>query len=347
MLFAFDYDHVAKNFHKSDELLVLKSFDINETFLENPAYIQSKNSINRLKLHYFRKSIIEGGVVFNTLKGIVQKSKVPDSFLYMAMIESKFLISAKSHKKAVGLWQILPKTAKLLNLKINKSVDERLDPVKSTKAALKYLTYLHKRFHKWYLAAMAYNCGESRLASAIKKAGSDDIDTLMDPNCNYIPKETKAYILRLLNAALIARTKPIKEVIAKAKQEKQLKKVNIVHNTTLKRLAKRLKVSYKTILNYNQHIKSRSILSQKGVLSIYIPKNYKSGDDLKNRKKIRYKIKEGDTLLKIAKKFNISIKTLRKLNKGLTIILPVGKVITVIDNRIKAQNKTLKTASKK
>ncbi len=323
---------------------MLKSFDIDSSFINNYSYIKAKNSIDRLELHYFKKSIDDGGVVFNTLKGIIRKSDVPNSFLYMAMIESRFLINAKSNKKASGLWQILPQTAKLLKLKINKSIDERLDPVKSTKAALKYLSYLHKRFHKWYLAAMAYNCGESRLSSAIKKLGSDDIELLMDPNSSYIPKETKRYILKLLNAALLSHLEPIKKIIYKNHKTKELKKITFNKNSSLKEIAKKFNVPYQTVIDYNQHIRYKNSILKKSSYCIYLPQNCQN---ITRYKKITYRIKPDDTLLKIAKKFHTSIKTLTKLNKNLTIILPVGKKIYLIDNRKLNHSLKLKFISKK
>jgi membrane-bound lytic murein transglycosylase D len=247
----------------------------------------------------------------------------------MAMIESKFLIDARSNKKAAGLWQIIPPTAKILKLKIDKNIDERLDPIKSTKAALSYLSYLHKRFGKWYLAAMAYNCGESRLSKGIKESGSDDIEILMSEDRRFIPKETKSYIIRLLKAALISHLKPIQKAISESGKDDCLELVKLNDTLFMHELSKKYHISKKSLKEFNHHIKCDLITPKQ---NIYLPSK-KAKKSKKERKKIRYKIESGDTLLKIAKKFNIKVETLTKLNPGLTIILPIGDEIFIYDNR--------------
>lgn len=105
------------------------------------------------------------------------------------MTESSLKTRAYSRKKASGLWQFMPETAKQYNLKTDDYVDERRDLIKSTEAASKHLSYLHDRFGKWYLAAIAYNCGGGRLSKAIEKAGSDKLSVLLDEEKIYSKRE--------------------------------------------------------------------------------------------------------------------------------------------------------------
>jgi len=149
--------------NKLDEIRILDSLNINASFLNDPKYIKMKNNINELKTSYFLKALKKGSIFMPNLHELLGESDIPDTFLYMAMVESKFRADVKSNRNAAGLWQIMPATAKRFKLEINSNIDERLDPIKSTKAAIKYLEYLHKRFGKWYLAAIAYNCGEGRV----------------------------------------------------------------------------------------------------------------------------------------------------------------------------------------
>jgi membrane-bound lytic murein transglycosylase D len=268
-LFGFYYKDAISNLHKSEEIIIMKSLDIDPDFINDYKYNQLKDNISQIDIHMFVKTIQTSPSIFNTLKDIVQKSNVPDNFLYMAMIESKFLISAKSNKNAAGLWQLMPNTAKLLKLKHTKLIDERLDPIKSTKAAIKYITYLHDRFKKWYLAALAYNCGETKLAKAIKKSGSDDIFVLLDENNNYLPKETQNYIRRLLISSLISRTTPVLTQMSKHKKDKViLKSIKIKEQKKLRKIAQTYNIKYSQIKKYNAHIK-KSIVP-KGY-SIYLP----------------------------------------------------------------------------
>ena len=191
------------------EIEILQSLEIDPSFINDVHYVNTKEHINELKKIFFLKTLKRGNLFMPNLQELLGEADIPNTFLYMAMVESKFLADSKSHKHAAGLWQFMPATAKEYKLTKTRHIDERLDPIKSTKAAIEYLKYLHQRFHKWYLAAMAYNCGEGRLAQAIKKAGTDDLSVLIDEDQAYLPKETRDYIQRIIVAALLAHDKNI------------------------------------------------------------------------------------------------------------------------------------------
>jgi membrane-bound lytic murein transglycosylase D len=334
-LFAFYYGDINKNLYKFDELLIMKNLDIDPNFVYDEKYNELKNRISQPEIHYFVKTIQTSPSIFNTLKDMVQKSDVPDNFLYLAMIESKFLTSAKSNKNAAGLWQLMPKTAKLLKLKRDRYVDERLDPIKSTKAAIEYIKYLHKRFKKWYLAALAYNCGETRLAKAIKKSGSDDLFTLLDEKKKYLPKETQDYIRRLLIASLIARSTPVLEEISKHQKDKvRLESIKVKNREKLTNISKKYKIKYKLIKKYNSHIKRGIVPSGS---SVYIPKkDIKSPKDLAT---FTYTVEKDTTLLSLSKMLNIKVETIKALNENLSIFIKKDEKILL--------PKSLKTTKEK
>jgi len=334
-LFAFYYGDINKNLDKFDELLIMKNLDIDPNFVYDKKYNDLKNKISQPEIHYFVKTIQTSPSIFNTLKDMVQKSDVPDNFLYLAMIESKFLTSAKSNKNAAGLWQLMPKTAKLLKLKRNRYVDERLDPIKSTKAAIEYIKYLHKRFKKWYLAALAYNCGETRLAKAIKKSGSDDLFTLLDEKKKYLPKETQDYIRRLLIASLIARSTPVLEEISKHQKDKvRLESIKVKNREKLTNISKKFKIKYKLIKKYNSHIKRAIVPSGS---SVYIPKkDIKSPKDLAT---FTYTVEKETTILSLSKMLNIKVETIKALNENLSIFIKKDEKILL--------PKSLKTTKEK
>jgi membrane-bound lytic murein transglycosylase D len=105
-------------------------------------------------------------------------------------------LDAKSHVKAMGLWQFMPQTGKIFGLENNLYVDERMDFVKSTYAATKYLKRLHEKFGKWYLAAMAYNSGEGRVIEAITRA---TIDLYVEQNGSKAKKEEIARYRQIIS----------------------------------------------------------------------------------------------------------------------------------------------------
>jgi len=131
---------------------------------------------------------------------ILRKEGLPEDLLFLAMIESGFNPRAYSRAHAVGLWQFMSATGKREGLTIDHWVDERRDPVRSTKAAATHLRGLYKRFGDWRLAAAAYNSGSGRVRRAIDKAGSRDFWALD------LPRETRNYVPLLMAAAVIAKS---------------------------------------------------------------------------------------------------------------------------------------------
>jgi membrane-bound lytic murein transglycosylase D len=131
---------------------------------------------------------------------VLRQEGLPEDLLFLAMIESGFNPRAYSRARAVGLWQFMSATGKTEGLTIDHWVDERRDPVRSTKAAATHLRGLYKRFGDWRLAAAAYNSGTGRVQRAINKAGSRDFWELD------LPRETRNYVPLLMAAAVIAKS---------------------------------------------------------------------------------------------------------------------------------------------
>ena len=159
---------------------VMKKFDVDPHYLKDRKFLSQFKSIstkNRQRSFFIN---LEQALNFvPILREKINAADIPEEFLYLAMAESNFSPSAASHKRAKGLWQFMPATGRKYGLRVDDYVDERKDILKSTEAAINYLKDLHGMFGKWYLAAMAYNCGEGRVRWAIKQAGSDDLKVLL------------------------------------------------------------------------------------------------------------------------------------------------------------------------
>lgn len=132
---------------------------------------------------------------------------MPRDLIYLALIESGLSPTARSHASAVGLWQFMAPTARERGLEISSYVDERMDPVASTHAALDYLEHLHGRFGSWYLAAAAYNTGQGRLGSVLHDyvGGGRYSDGTFWRIRSALPEETRDYVPKLLAAAYIGK----------------------------------------------------------------------------------------------------------------------------------------------
>jgi membrane-bound lytic murein transglycosylase D len=152
---------------------VLNSLDINPSFIEDKKTTKLFNLYLKRKKRYFLNMLENGFSYIPLIKKEINKAHIPSNLVFVAMAESHFETNAKSNKKAVGLWQFMPETAKRFGLKIDEYIDERRDPIKSTIAAIRYLSYLKKKTGKWYRAIMAYNCGEARVIEAITRAKLD------------------------------------------------------------------------------------------------------------------------------------------------------------------------------
>ncbi len=130
---------------------------------------------------------------------------LPEQLKYIPMVESSCVIYAVSTRGAAGLWQFIPSTATHFGLSINQYIDERMDPYKSTEAAVKYLKRLYDRFGSWELALAAYNCGPTRLSRTIQAFGSNDFWKIKEG----LPKETQRYIAPLPGSLLHRHILPI------------------------------------------------------------------------------------------------------------------------------------------
>lgn len=142
------------------------------------------------------------GQYLDLMKGILRKKNVPEDIVFLSLIESGFNPNAYSIAKAVGPWQFIASTAKRYGLAIDWWKDERRDPVKSTEAAASYLKDLYGMFGSWNLAMAAYNAGEGKILSAIRKSKADDYWDLLETR--HIRTETKEYVPNFIAANLIA-----------------------------------------------------------------------------------------------------------------------------------------------
>ncbi|WP_226966396.1 lytic transglycosylase domain-containing protein [Sulfurimonas sediminis] len=329
------------NYNK--ELALLDSFDIEPSFLYDPVMNRMKAKTLSRDKHFF-KAMEDAYLFIPAIKSTLSKYNVPQEFLYLAMAESNFHTKAYSNKRAAGLWQFMPATGKLFHLKIDEYVDERRDLIKSTEAAAKYLSALHKRFGKWYLAAIAYNCGGGALSKAIRKAKTDKLSVLLNPKKHYIPRESRYYIRKIVALALIGSDE---QYMLHSEYEYLLNRANAYSIATVKlprgeslvRLSKLIHIPLKDLKKLNRHLKYDFVPPYADGYDVYIPyiklAEYKQKyfqEPIQNIYKIHV-VRRGESLSRIGKKYGVSYKVIKDFNKLRTnrlrikqkLVIPIAK----------------------
>ncbi len=127
------------------------------------------------------------------LKRIFSQERVPPELVWIAEVESSFDARARSPAGAAGMFQLMPATARSLDLSVGLLRDERLHPEKSARAAARYLRHLHGRFRDWRLALAAYNAGEGRVSALLKKHKGKTYDDINQ----FLPVETQMYVPKI------------------------------------------------------------------------------------------------------------------------------------------------------
>jgi len=138
------------------------------------------------------------------MRRTLREQGVPEDVLWLALVESGFDPTIHSPVGAAGLWQFMPEGARIYGLTVDRWVDERLDPERSTIAAARYLSDLHRRFGNWELAFAAYNMGYGGLLAAIRKYGTNDFWELGRLEAG-LPLETALYVPKILAMAIVAK----------------------------------------------------------------------------------------------------------------------------------------------
>lgn len=312
--------------NQTKEIAILESFDIEASFLYDPIMNEMKNS--KVDIHNEEKffgAMDNAHLFIPMVKDILAKHGIPPEFLFLAMAESSFSTRAFSVKKASGFWQFMPETAQQYGLKIDNYVDERRDVIKSTEAAAKYLTALYDKFGKWYLAAIAFNCGEGKLANAISRAKSDDLMVLLDPQQKYIPRESRLYMRKIVSLALMGNDE---QFLRESEYDYLLNRANaypiatvkVPRGESLKRVSEFIEIPLPDLQKLNKHLMHDFAPPYVEKYTIYIPyaqlsafkQNYVE-QEMRSFYKVHI-VAKGESLYTIGKKYNVAQNIIKDFN---------------------------------
>lgn len=330
---------------------VFNEFDVDDNYIYDDGFVSFLQRYEKRYQRFYENSLKRGGHLIPTFKSMLMQDGLSDLFVYMSMIESGFATNSVSSKNAVGIWQFMKETAKQYNLDVNSDFDERLDPVLATSAAMRYMHKLYQDFGKWYLVAMAYNCGEGRLKKGIARAGTDDISVLMREDADYIPKETRFYLKKILLVAMIGENvslgfeENMEDAIVELYGEGVVQ-VEVEAGESLENIAEMINMDPKDLMKINHHFKNGTVPVKLPSYKMNIP-NIKVVDfyaiytlkrELEKYSKTHYlshKVESGEKLEKIAEKYQTTVREIlafnpleeKRINTGQILVIPVNKKV--------------------
>ncbi|WP_457568728.1 transglycosylase SLT domain-containing protein [Desulfurobacterium sp.] len=278
-----------------------------------------KNRMNRLKLI---QQAARYSIFLPYVKPILKKEGLPEALAYLPIIESQGDPAAVSRAGAAGLWQLMPRTARLYGLRVNYYMDERFDIEKSTRAAARYLKKLYKIFGKWDLAIAAYNAGPGKILSLMKRYHTDSFWDLAK-----LPDETLNYVPRFYAVAYLINSGKVKV----ASSGRRLLKIKIVSKTSLYAIARKLRVRYSIMKNFNRQYRKGIVPAYRYV---YIPA-FAVGDrtflaKAKDARIYIYRPYRTEKIARVAKKFGTDVSMVKKLNRIKGKYVYKGQVLIIV-----------------
>ena len=271
---------------------------------------------------FFIESYKRSGKYRPLIVSDLKAAGLPVELSWIPLIESGFKVNAFSRARALGLWQFIPSTGYKFGLKRNKYIDERIDPVKSTKAAIEYLKELHKIFGDWTTSLAAYNCGEGRVLRVIRSQKINYLDNFWDLY-ERLPRETARYVPRFM-ATLHIVNNPEKygldSIIVDPPLEYEV--ITVSKQVHLNDVAKNIDVSSQLLKDLNPELRYKILPPDRYPLRI--PPN--SGDLLHaklpeipvksppQRAYVYHRVRFGETLSTIARRYRTSVRSIARAN---------------------------------
>jgi membrane-bound lytic murein transglycosylase D len=257
---------------------------------------------------------------------------LPSDLVYLSLVESGFNPHAYSRAKATGPWQFMKGTAKAYGLRVDHYVDERRDPIKSTVAAARYLRDLYDLFGDWPLAMAAYNAGEGKVMRALHKARVESFSEIS--KTRLIRRETKEYVPRFMAATIISRNPDRYGFTQESAEPHQFEEAIITRPVHFRAIANVTGVPYEELRLLNPELRRDATPPGDETYHLKVPvgtkvkveqlldhiPTYKFPPNSAKAQFVTagaahwYKVRMGDTLKKVSKRFRVPLKTLKTKN---------------------------------
>jgi membrane-bound lytic murein transglycosylase D len=323
----------------------------------NPVLERVIKSYLKYRKRYYPALMAKAAYYFPLFEKYLDQYDVPLEMKYLAIVESTLNPTAKSRVGATGLWQFMYTTGIQYNLKVSSYVDERQDPLKATIAACQYLSDLYRIFGDWDLALAAYNSGPGNVSKAIKRSGGYRNYWNIRP---YLPRETAGYVPAFYATMYLFEYQKEHQLIADAIQIRHFETDTIQVKKTItfsqisettgisSELLQLLNPSYKLDVipfvaakNYTVRLPRKNTLQfidkEQEIYALALADATKREKPLPKYfdmdKRIRYKVKSGDILGKIASKYGVRISELKRWNRLKNSRLKIGQRLSIYPKR--------------
>lgn len=275
---------------------------------------------------FFFKAYRRAGRYQGMIAEEFKKAGLPVELAWLPLIESGFQTNTLSPARALGIWQFIPSTGYKYGLKRDRYVDERMDPEKSTQAAIEYLRELHRMFGDWTTVLAAYNCGEGRVLQVIRRQNINYLDNFWDLY-ERLPRETARYVPRFL-ATLHIIGNPEKYGLDKILPQppSEYETVSVSKMISLSDVAQTIGTSKDTLASLNPELRHQVVPGSNYPLRV--PKDasevlltkldqipVSSPPQLVRESAYQYhKVKRGESFASIARQYQVSSKKLARAN---------------------------------
>jgi len=271
---------------------------------------------------FFVESYKRSGRYRHLMVDALKEAGLPTELSWLPLIESGYKANALSSARALGLWQFIASTGYKFGLKRNMYIDERLDPVKATRAATEYLKELHQIFGDWSTALAAYNCGEGRVLRLIKAQNINYLDNFWDLY-EQLPAETSRYVPRYL-ASLHMINNPAEYGLDAMEISEPLRydTLTITRQAHLKDIGKAIGVSERMLRDLNPELRYRILPNEAYPLRIppeksaellakldTVPLSYPPQSAY-----LKHRVKSGESLSTIAERYRTSVSRIARAN---------------------------------
>lgn len=338
-------ENISENEESSSQKIIQKiplSF-VTEEMLARPEVEKFRRQYLNEKWLKHLYNVLESAMEYRLfVRKSVQDKNLPEILEYLPVVESNYKTSAKSKSGAIGMWQFMANSVYPF-LILDDFVDERLDPWKSTEAALKKLTENYNYFNDWLIAIAAYNCGVGAMNKILRKAEKKDFWYLVDKKL--LPQQTADYVPKLIAIADLAINSEYYQIDLPNHNEEYEMLINekngdfdyiIVEKAySLKQLASEMRMDYETLKKLNpSFVRGMTYPVKKSEIRLPLGMKKSAEDAIAKLIPIdfpfKYTVEKGDSLWSISRKYKVSIQSICDLNDiRENDILRIGKILYI------------------